>query len=63
MGTICKKISWHPELSHLIHYYLYTDQKGNNGSPKVVEQVAYKPDEGKTELPEKNWRYPQGSID
>jgi hypothetical protein len=24
MGGIRKKISWHTELSHLIHYYLYT---------------------------------------
>ena len=25
MGTICKKINWHPEFSQLIHYYLYPE--------------------------------------
>jgi len=30
------------------------DQKGNSGSPKVDDQVAYKSTEGKTEHPEKN---------
>ena len=38
----------------LIRPLVHTDQKGNSGSPKVDDQVAYKSTEGKTEHPEKN---------
>ena len=38
----------------LIRPLFETDQKGNSGSPKVDDQVAYKSTEGKTEHPEKN---------
>ena len=35
MGGIRKKISWHPELSQLLYYYLY--QKLENGLSKFIE--------------------------
>ena len=37
----------------LIKPLVHTDQKGNNGFPKVDDQVAYKSDQRKTEHPEK----------